>query len=263
MRTFLCGKGAGAAAILRRIVKADFYMVAVFSPDEALTDLAHELGVWCTAESVNQMHLWPWKPEVIVSVGYLDIITPAVIEAMDGMVINCHYALLPNHRGRSSVPWAILYGDTCTGVTWHYIDESIDTGRILMQATCQIASDETQASLFGKLDALAALSWPAAEELVFAGYEGMPQHGPVRYHKAGPPHGGEIDPTWSGDYVERFIRAMVHPPRPYATYNGIQVKTWAEYSVLRDAVHTESLKRSVLNAAATTFGYGEDRLHVL
>lgn len=236
MRTFLCGKGEGATAILRRIVAQEWYRVAVFSPDEALTALAHELGVWHTAESVNQMHLWPWQPELIVSCGYLDIITPAVIEEVDGKVINCHYALLPNHRGRSSVPWAILDGDTCTGVTWHYIDESVDTGNVLLQATCQIDPDETQGSLFGKLDELAACSWPAAWELVFAGYEGVPQSGQVRYHKAGPPHGGVIDLAWPDAYVERFVRAMTHPPRPYARLNGVEIRSFPEYLALKESL---------------------------
>lgn len=232
MRTFLCGKGRGAELVLRMMESEN--IVAVFSPDEALAAVAYELGLWQTAVSVNQLHLWPWQPELIVSVGYLDILTPAVIEEVYGRVINCHYALLPNHRGRSSVPWAILDGDTCTGVTWHYIDESIDTGSVLLQATCRIEADETQASLFDKMDQLAADSWPAAFELVFARFQGTPQRGRAQYHRAGPPHGGEIDPTWPDDYVERFIRAMVHPPRPYARLNGVEVQTFGEYLAAKE-----------------------------
>jgi methionyl-tRNA formyltransferase len=169
--------------------------------------------------------LKPW--DLVVSVGYLRIIRKPVIDAC--RVINCHYSLLPRHRGRSPVPWAIVEGDTFTGVTWHWIDEGIDTGRILAIATCPITSDETQASLFGKLHAVALDTWPAARTLAFDGFEGWRQCGETSYHRAGPPHGGKIDPMWDDERIERFIRAMTYPPLPYATCNGWQVRNMKEY----------------------------------
>ena len=230
MRLFLCGKGEGAEAILRQMREAGD-SAAVFTTDERLAALADELDVTRTEASVNQWHLWPWKPKLIVSIGYLDILTPAVLERAPA--INCHYALLPKRRGRSCVPWAILSGDALTGVTWHWIDSGIDTGHILMQATCQIGEDETQASLFGKLHRLAAETWPAALMLAHSGFPGLPQCGQSQYHRAGPPHGGVIDPTWPAEYVERFIRAMTYPPLPCATWDGMEVKTLADYVAMR------------------------------
>ena len=169
--------------------------------------------------------LKPW--DLVVSVGYLRIIRQPVIDAC--RVINCHYSLLPRHRGRSPVPWAIVDGDAMTGVTWHWVDKGIDTGRILVQAVCQIDADETQASLFDKLHALALDTWPAARTLAFDGVNGWQQRGEANYHRAGPPYGGVIDPLWFDTRIERFIRAMTYPPLPYATYNGWQVRNMKEY----------------------------------
>ena len=232
MRTFLCGKGGGCANVLRAMV-GRYDQIVVYSPDPGMQAAADEMGVSWTEESINQWHLWSCQPDLIVSVGCLEIMTPAVIEMVDGRVINCHYALLPNHRGRSSVPWAILDGDTATGVTWHWIDASIDTGRVLLQATCQIERDETQGSLFAKLDRLAGEYWPAAAWLALIKHPGVIQRGRTQYHRAGPPHGGVIDPTWRDDYIERFIRAMTHPPLAYATFDGHEVRTFADYERLR------------------------------
>lgn len=234
MRLFLCGKGAGLAAILEETGRLG-WDVCLFCPDAALADAVRRCGQLASAESVNQWHLWPWKPDLIVSCGCLDILTPAVLDRVGGMAINCHYALLPNHRGRSAVPWAILDGDNVAGITWHWIDPSIDTGDMLLQMTCQIAEQETATTLFEKLHRLAFETWTAAGLLAMRGTpgSGVPQRGGGRYHKAGPPFGGVIEPAWPDEYVERFIRAMTYPPLPYATFEGVEVKTFADYKLMR------------------------------
>lgn len=233
MRLFLAGKGGGAALVLQQIAADRSKMPAVFTTDPALQQLAQSLGLWWTAQSINLVHMWPFEPQMIVSCGSLDIMTPRVIGRVHGMAINCHYALLPHHRGRSSVPWAILAGDTATGVTWHWIEATIDTGKILLQAACTISQDETQTTLFGKLDELAGETYRPAMTLAMGMYEGWEQRGYSTYHKAGPPHGGVIDPGWGDDYVYRFIRAMTHPPLPYARLGGVEVRSWEEYEQMR------------------------------
>lgn len=209
MKILVCGRGKAAEAILFR---ASRY---------------HDVDRFTNDDDVNDVGSWPWTPDLIVSVGYLRIIQPAILAATPA--INCHYALLPNHRGRSAVPWAIVNGDTMTGVTWHWIDEGIDTGRILLQAACQIDANETQATLFDKLHELAIDTWPAALALAQQSFTGWQQVGAANYHKAGPPCGGVIDPLWSDERIERFVRAMTYPPLPYATCNGWQVRNMKEF----------------------------------
>ena len=205
MRLFVCGSGKAAEAIAE----------------------SNSTSSWFIAQDVNDQDLWPCVPDLIVSVGYLRIIKPETLKVAPA--INCHYSLLPRHRGRSPVPWAIVDGDAMTGVTWHWIDEGIDTGPILLQAACQIEADETQATLFGKLHDLAIETWPAALGLARQRFPGWQQRGTANHHKAGPPHGGVIDPVWSVWEVERFIRAMTYPPLPYASCNGWQVRNMKEY----------------------------------
>lgn len=217
MRIFLCGRGRAADTIVH-MLREQQRPVAVFGD-----------------EDVNDTSLWPFPPDLVASIGYLHIIRQHVIGAARGRVINCHYALLPNHRGRSAVPWAIVDGDTVTGITYHRIDAGIDTGPILLQASCQIDSDDTQATLFDKLHDLAIAYWPTAMHLAWLGTYTVPQVGQSQYHRAGPPHGGEIDPTWGDAYVERFIRAMTYPPKPYAQFRGREIRTFDEYVQVRNA----------------------------
>lgn len=64
---------------------------------------------------------------------------------------NLHASLLPNYRGAAPIHWAIINGETQTGVTTFFIDEKIDTGAIIMQEAIAIAPDETFGSLHDKL----------------------------------------------------------------------------------------------------------------
>lgn len=233
MHLFLCGKGQAAELILTSLVKERRWerKLAVYThPGSPLVEMAAAYLLPCYTSSVNDMGAWPFTPGIIASVGYLNIIKPHVLAAVP-RVFNCHYALLPNHRGRSAVPWAIVDGDTYSGITYHWIDEGIDTGRILFQAVAQIEPRETQASLFDKLHRLAVAYWPTALHLAWSGFPGVPQVGRAKHHKAGPPCGGVIDPAWTEDTIDRFIRAMTYPPLGYATYGGQEVRSldqWRE-----------------------------------
>lgn len=64
---------------------------------------------------------------------------------------NLHASLLPNYRGAAPIHWAIINGETQTGVTTFFIDEKIDTGAIIHQESIAIAPDETVGSLHDKL----------------------------------------------------------------------------------------------------------------
>jgi methionyl-tRNA formyltransferase len=64
---------------------------------------------------------------------------------------NLHASLLPNYRGAAPIHWAIINGETKTGVTTFFIDEKIDTGAMILQEAIAIEPDETVGSLHDKL----------------------------------------------------------------------------------------------------------------
>tara|TARA_B100001059_G_scaffold236489_1_gene287272 strand:+ start:1640 stop:2560 length:921 start_codon:yes stop_codon:yes gene_type:complete len=65
--------------------------------------------------------------------------------------INLHASLLPQYRGAAPINWAIINGETETGVTTFFIDEKIDTGDIIMQLKTKILIDDTAGTLHNKL----------------------------------------------------------------------------------------------------------------
>ncbi len=64
---------------------------------------------------------------------------------------NLHASLLPEYRGAAPINWAIINGETTTGVTTFFIDEKIDTGKIILQEETSISSTETVGELHDKL----------------------------------------------------------------------------------------------------------------
>ena len=70
--------------------------------------------------------------------------------------VNLHASLLPQYRGAAPINWAIINGETQTGVTTFFIDESIDTGKIIEQRICEILPEDNAGSLHDKLAVLGA-----------------------------------------------------------------------------------------------------------
>jgi methionyl-tRNA formyltransferase len=243
MKLVLCGHGDACIEVLRQAAAAqdiqDVYLLT-HDPVPYLADIlpvAKELDVPWTTESINTAKL-PFKPDVISSVWYRKIIHPPIVDLVGGSIFNLHPSLLPRHRGCSSVPWSIIGGDAETGVTAHYIDAGVDTGRVILQSRIAIESTETQLSLYRKCMSLAASMWRDALLLVVAGEPGVEQSETgATHHPRGAPYGGEIDDSWSEAQIERFIRAMTFPPLPYATYRGHEVRTFSEYLQLRSKSH--------------------------
>ncbi|HIP27016.1 MAG TPA: methionyl-tRNA formyltransferase, partial [Flavobacteriaceae bacterium] len=64
---------------------------------------------------------------------------------------NLHASLLPEYRGAAPINWAIINGETKTGVTTFFIDEKIDTGEIILQKECEISKSENVGNLHDKL----------------------------------------------------------------------------------------------------------------
>ena len=73
-------------------------------------------------------------PEAMVVVGYGQIIPQSVIDLAPLGIINVHGSLLPKYRGAGPIQWAIVNGETRTGVTTMRIDAGLDTGDMLLKA---------------------------------------------------------------------------------------------------------------------------------
>ncbi len=95
-------------------------------------------------------------PEVIVVVAYGQFVPRWLRELPRFGVINVHGSLLPRHRGAAPVNWAIIHGDTETGVSVMAIDDGMDTGPVYATRSTPIDPDETAPELYDRLAAMGA-----------------------------------------------------------------------------------------------------------
>ena len=94
--------------------------------------------------------------DVAVVVAYGRILPEGFLTAFPMGAINVHFSLLPKFRGAAPVNWAIVHGETKSGVTTMQMDAGLDTGPILMQREISISEDETAIDLMQKLSSLGA-----------------------------------------------------------------------------------------------------------
>ena len=94
------------------------------------------------------------EPQLIFVVGWSQLVHDPFIALASEGVFGMHPTLLPRHRGRAPIPWAILTGLARTGVTlFEIVDATADSGAIVGQVTLDVAHDETATTLFDRVAA--------------------------------------------------------------------------------------------------------------
>jgi phosphoribosylglycinamide formyltransferase-1 len=83
--------------------------------------------------------------------GYLRILGPAFVQAWRGRIMNIHPSLLPAFPGLHAQRQALEYGVRISGATVHFVDEGVDTGPIILQASVPVEPEDTEATLAARI----------------------------------------------------------------------------------------------------------------
>jgi methionyl-tRNA formyltransferase len=201
----------------------------VEAPPVKVVALAHNLPV-LQPPSLRQpdvvAELRALTPEVIVVAAYGHILRAEVLAIPPRGCLNVHASLLPKYRGAAPVAAAILAGEEETGVTIMLMDEGMDTGPILSQATCSIFPQDTRESLGARLAQLGAdLMMDTLPRWLAGKIESRPQdHSQATYSRIIAKQDGLID--WSQSAVEIWRRSRAYYPWPstYTYWRGRLLK---------------------------------------
>ena len=109
------------------------------------------------------------NPDLIVVVAYGKIIPKEIIEIPKYGIINVHSSLLPKYRGASPMHSAIINGDKETGVSIMYIEETLDSGDIILKEKCIIDEKDTLGTLHDKLKEIGAVALKKSIDLIESG----------------------------------------------------------------------------------------------
>lgn len=178
------------------------------------------------AEAVKQ--LVDTDADVIVVVAFGQIIPKEILEMKKYGCINVHASLLPKYRGAAPIQWAVIDGETESGVTTMQMDEGLDTGDMLLKCVIPLEEKETGGSLFDKLS-------EAGAGLLVKTLEGLEKGGLVPekqgetttvYAKMLKKDMGQIDWKQSAVQIERLIRGLNPWPSAYTHLDGKTLKIW-------------------------------------
>lgn len=169
-----------------------------------------------------------YQADVCVVVAFGQILPKEILEMTPYGCINVHASLLPKYRGAAPIQWAIIEGETVTGVTTMQMDEGLDTGDMILKTEIPIAEDETGESLHDKLAAAGAelcVKTLKALEDKTAVFEKQGES-PTAYAKMLTKEMGNIDWTRPAAQIERLIRGLNSWPSAYTHWNGKVMKIW-------------------------------------
>jgi len=92
-----------------------------------------------------------FEPDLVVSAGFMKLAGAAFLERFGGRYVNTHPALLPSFPGMHGAADALDYGVKVTGATLFVVDEGVDTGAIVAQATVPVEDDDTVETLHERI----------------------------------------------------------------------------------------------------------------
>lgn len=142
--------------------------------------------------------------------------------------VNVHASLLPKYRGAAPMQYAIMNGETVTGITMMYMARGMDTGDIILQRELTIGPDERFPSLHDRMAALGGQCTAEALSQIEKGTaERRPQHEEaVTYAAMITKDDGHIDWSHPTRRIINLTRALDPWPGPYTVLEGQALKIW-------------------------------------
>lgn len=165
-------------------------------------------------------------PDVIVVIAYGQILPESVLQIPRLGCINVHASLLPKYRGAAPMQWAIIRGETETGVTTMMMDKGMDTGDMLLTAHVPVGEDDTAGTLHDTLAQTGAQLLIETLHGIAAGTVArIPQdHALVTYAPLLKKEDGRINWQEHAIAIYNKVRGLSPWPGAYTTFNGMTVK---------------------------------------
>lgn len=110
-----------------------------------------------------------YEPDLVVSAGFMRILSPEFVDAFPQRLINLHPSLLPDFPGAHGVRDALAAGVTETGSTVHFVDHDVDHGPIILQERVPVEQGDTEETLHERIKAIEHRMLPQACRLILEG----------------------------------------------------------------------------------------------
>jgi len=252
MRIILMGQAAFAEKSLEKIISKGEEVVAVYCPPDPpsgkpdpVKQKAISLGIPVRQhKSFKAPELREEFVALNADLAILAFVSQIVPEHVFGAPrlgsICFHPSLLPKYRGASAINWALIKGETVTGLTLFWVDRGIDTGPILLQKEVAVDPDDTTGSLyFNKIFPLGIEAIGAAVDLIKIGNPPriIQDESTASYDPPCQDEHAKIDWSKPATEVYNLIRGCDPQPGAHTRYRGKQLRIF-DARLQRDATRS-------------------------
>lgn len=248
MRIVFCGTPEFAVPTLKRLLaEPGFQIDAVLTQPDRPRGRGQEVTGSPVKEFALEAGLYVYQPEkiksdsahdffkrvapdVVVIIAYGQIIPARLIELPRLGWINLHASLLPKYRGAAPINWAIIHGETRTGLTTMQIDPGLDSGPVLLQRETKIGPDETAPELAQRMaEAGAPLVVETLHKLERGEITPVPQdHAQATFAPLLKKEHGRIDWSQNAQQICNRIRGLTPWPGAYTTFREQLCHIWGK-----------------------------------
>ena len=265
MRILFMGTPDFAVASLRRLVEDGHELCGVLTQPDKPKNRGHKLTPTPVKEYAITKNLAVYqpvtlrndeslelvrslRPELIVVAAYGKLLPEEILNVPPRGSVNVHSSLLPKYRGAAPINWAVLNGETETGVTIQYLAAELDAGDILLQKITPLGETEDAQALTARLAELGA---EALSETIRALENGTASRTPQDHekHTYAPKLGKELSPvdwTRSAHAVSCQVRGLI--PWPCATTDVIGGEEMKLYAVQEIGEETRARPGAIVAA---------------
>ena len=243
MKIVFMGTPNAAVPSLEKILQDGHEIVAVYTQPDRPSGRGNKLTAPPVKEFALQNNLPIFQPtriktpdaletfkshaaDVAVVAAYGRILPQTFLEAFPNGAINVHFSLLPKYRGAAPVNWAIVNGETITGVTTMQMDAGLDTGDILLQKETEIGAEENSIELMQRLSLVGAEL--LSETLMhLAKLARIPQnHAEATLAPLMKKEDGAIDWNFSAREIANRVRGFQPFPSSFTKYQDKKLTIW-------------------------------------
>ncbi|WP_345269161.1 methionyl-tRNA formyltransferase [Nibrella viscosa] len=239
LRIIFMGTPEFAVASLQRLLNAGCQVVAVVTAPDRPSGRGLQVIASPVKKAAEAAGLPVLQPEKLRDPAFLEQLRsfqadlqvvvafrmlPEVVWAMPTIgTFNLHASLLPQYRGAAPINWAIINGETETGVTTFFIEKEIDTGQMIFQDTEPVYPDDTAGTLHDRLmEKGADLVLKTVRAIEAGDYPRTPQPTATDLKPAPKLHRETCEVNWNqpAEVVRNFVRGLSPYPTAWTTLNG-------------------------------------------
>ncbi|ORM65319.1 bifunctional UDP-glucuronic acid oxidase/UDP-4-amino-4-deoxy-L-arabinose formyltransferase [Pantoea rodasii] len=277
MKTIVFAYHDMGCAGITALLNAGFEISAIFTHADSATEnhffgsvarLAAEQGIPVYAPEDANHPLWvdrikTMAPEIIFSFYYRNLLNDSILSCARLGAFNLHGSLLPKYRGRAPLNWALVNGETETGVTLHHMVKRADAGDIVAQLRLSIEEQDNALTLHHKLVACASqLLEQALPAMKRGDIAAIPQdHSQATVVGRRTPEDGRIKWEQSAQSINNLVRAVTDPwPGAFAFAGTVKFVVW------KGRVHADTPQAkpgTVVSVDPFMIACGEGALEVL